>query len=400
MSIKRIYLDYAATTPAAPEVIEAMQPYFRECFGNASSLHDFGFRARRAVETARGTIAEFIGAGPDDIIFTGSGTEANNMAVQGCACAAGGKPVHIITSAIEHSSVYNTCAFLESLGHEVTWLPVDSDGRVNASDCGAAIKDTTVLISVQYANNEIGTIQPIAQIGLIAEKHGIVFHTDAVQAFGRIAINAAQLKITLLSASGHKLYGPKGSGFLYLNRRDASERLRARCFHPVPDTVLRPLMYGGPQEAGLRPSTENVPAIVGLGRAVELARDSMASSVEQERQLRDYAIERLLSAIPGSGLNGHSRERLPNNINIRFVGVSAYELVLLLDRHGIACSSGSACSSQSEKPSHVLSAIGLTAQQAGSCLRLTLGRYTHREDIDYVVEKLPGLIETLKATGT
>jgi cysteine desulfurase len=396
VSIKRIYLDYAATTPAAPEVIDAMQPYLGECFGNASSLHDFGFRARRAVETARGTIADFLGAGPDDIIFTSSGTEANNMALQGCACAAGGKPVHIITSSIEHSSVFNTCAFLESIGHEVTWLPVNSDGRVNAADCEAAIKDTTVLISVQYANNEIGSIQPIAQIAEIAQRCGIVFHTDAVQTFGRIAINAVRLKITLLSASGHKLYGPKGSGFLYVNRRDASERLRARGIDPVPDTILRPLMYGGPQEAGLRPATENVPAIVGLGRAVELARDSMAGSAERERQLRDYAIGRLLAEIPGSALNGHPQERLPNNINIRFEGVSAYELVLLLDRHGIACSSGSACSSQSEKPSHVLTALGLTAEQAAESLRLTLGKYTEKEDIDYVIGNLPKLISTLK----
>ena len=274
--MKPIYLDYAATTPAAPEVIAAMQPYFGENFGNASSLHDFGFRARQGIEGARRTIADFIGATPDDIIFTGSGTEANNMAVQGCVYAAGRVPAHIITSAVEHSSVYNTCMFLESLGHEVTVAPVDSQGMVDAGSIEAAINDRTVLITVQYANNEIGTLQPIAQIGRIAEKHGIVFHTDAVQAFGKIPINAVEQKITLLSAAGHKFYGPKGVGLLYINRRDAALRLTARGIRSVPDTALQPLMYGGPQEAGLRPATENTPGIVGMGMAVELARDSMA----------------------------------------------------------------------------------------------------------------------------
>ncbi len=307
--MKPIYLDYAATTPAAVEVIAAMQPYFGENFGNASSLHDLGFRARQAVETARSTIADFIGAAVDDIFFTSSGTEANNMAVQGCVFAAGRVPAHIITSAVEHSSVYSTCMFMESLGHEVTVVPVDHEGMVDPDAIETAINAGTVLITVQYANNEIGTIQPIARIGEIAEKHGIVFHTDAVQAFGKIPINAARQKITMLSASGHKLYGPKGSGHLYVNRRDAEARFLARGIRPVPDTLLQPLMYGGPQEAGLRPATENVPAIVGLGKAVELARDSMACSAERERQLRDYAIERLLSEIPGAGLNGHSFER-------------------------------------------------------------------------------------------
>jgi cysteine desulfurase len=394
--MKHIYLDYAATTPAAVEVIAAMQPYFGERFGNASSLHDFGFRARQGIETARTTIADFIGGAVDDIIFTGSGTEANNMAVQGCAFAADGRPLHIITSAVEHSSVYNTCAFLESMGYEVTVAPVDHEGVVDPDAIEAAINDRTVLITVQYANNEIGTIQPIARIGAIAEKHSIIFHTDAVQAFGKIPINAARQKITMLSASGHKLYGPKGSGFLYVNRREVETRLHMRGIRPVPDTLLRPLMYGGPQEAGLRPATENTPGIVGLGKAVDLARDIMDISAGRERKLREYAIERLLLEIPGAGLNGHSFERLPNNINVRIEGVNAYELVLLLDRHGIACSSGAACSSQSAKPSRVLAAIGLTAQQASTCLRLTLGRSTEKEDIDYVLEKLPRLIATLK----
>ena len=394
--MKRIYLDYAATTPAAVEVIAAMQPYFGENFGNASSLHDFGFRSRQGIETARRTIADFIDATADDIIFTGSGTEANNMAVQGCVYAAGRLPAHIITSAVEHSSVYSTCMFLESLGHEVTVVPVDSQGLVDADAIEAAINDRTVLITVQYANNEIGTLQPIARIGSIAEKHGIVFHTDAVQAFGKIPINAVEQKITLLSAAGHKFYGPKGTGLVFVNRREAALRLASRGIKTLPDTVLQPLMYGGPQEAGMRPATENTPGIVGLGRAVELARDTMAINAERERKLRDYAIERLLSEIPGSTLNGHRFERLPNNINIRFEGANAYELVLLLDRHGIACSSGAACSSQSSKPSRVLGAIGLTAREAAESLRLTLGKYTEKEDIDYVIAKLPELITALK----
>ena len=395
-AMKPIYLDYAATTPAAPEVIAAMQPYFGEIFGNASSLHDFGFRARQGIETARSTIADFIGAAADDIIFTGSGTESNNIAVQGCVFAAGRVPAHIIISAVEHSSVYSTCTFLESLGHELTVVPVDREGMVDSGAIEAAIKDTTVLISVQYANNEIGTLQPIARIGRIAEKYGIVFHTDAVQAFGKIPINVIEQKITLLSAAGHKFYGPKGAGLLYVNRHETTARLAARGIRTLPDTVLQPLMYGGPQESGLRPATENTPGIVGLGKAVELARDTMAGTAERERKLRDYAIGRLLSEIPGAGLNGHRFERLPNNINIRFENVNAYELVLLLDRHGIACSSGAACSSQSAKPSRVLAAIGLTAQEAAESLRLTLGKYTEKEDIDYVISKLPELITALK----
>ena len=395
-AMKPIYLDYAATTPAAPEVIAAMQPYFGEIFGNASSLHDFGFRARQGIETARSTIADFIGAAADDIIFTGSGTESNNSAVQGCAFAAGRVPAHIIISAVEHSSVYSTCTFLESLGHELTVVPVDREGMVDSGAIEAAIKDTTVLISVQYANNEIGTLQPIARIGRIAEKHGIVFHTDAVQAFGKIPVNAVEQKITLLSAAGHKFYGPKGTGLLYVNRHETTARLSARGIRPVQDTALQPLMYGGPQEAGLRPATENTPGIVGLGKAVELARDTMAATADRERKLRDYAIGRLLSEIPGAALNGHRFERLPNNINLRFEGVSAYELVLLLDRHGIACSSGAACSSQSAKPSRVLAAIGLISKEAAESLRLTLGKYTEKEDIDYVIAKLPELITALK----
>ncbi len=394
--MKRIYLDYAATTPMAPEVLEAMQPYLSADFGNASSLHDFGFRARQGIEAARRIFADFLGAAPGDIIFTGSGTEANNMAVQGCAMAVRGKALHVITTAIEHSSVYSTCAFLESLGHEVTVVPVDAAGMVDADAIEAAIKDTTVLITVQYANNEIGTLQPIARIGEIAEKHNIIFHTDAVQAFGKIPINAAREKITLLSASGHKFYGPKGTGILFVNRSDAVQRLAGRGIRPLPDTTLQPLMYGGPQEAGLRPATENTPGIVGLGRAVELARDTMAAAAERERKLRDYAVERLLAEIPGAAINGHLNSRLPNNINVRFPGVNAYELVLLLDRHGIACSSGAACSSKSAKPSRVLTAIGLTSEQAAESLRLTLGKYTGKEDIDYVIGKLPELISTLK----
>jgi cysteine desulfurase len=394
--MKRIYFDYAATTPAAVEVIAAMQPYLGENFGNASSLHDFGFRARQGIEEARRAIADFIGAAADEIIFTGSGTEANNIAVQGGVFAAGSVPAHIITSAIEHSSVYSTCLFLKSLGHEVTVVPVDHQGIVDPDAIEAAINDRTVLITVQYANNEIGTIQPIARIGRIAQKHGIVFHTDAVQAFGKISINAIEQKITLLSASGHKFYGPKGMGLLFINRRDAALRLTAGGIRSLPDTTLQPLMYGGPQEAGLRPATENTPGIVGLGKAVELARDSMAGSAERERKLRDYAIERLLAEIPGVALNGHRSRRLPNNINVRFEGVNAYELVLLLDRHGIACSSGAACSSQSAKPSRVLAAIGLTAQEAAESLRLALGKYTEKEDIDYVIAKLRELITVLK----
>jgi cysteine desulfurase len=390
--MKKVYLDYASTTPVLPEVFESMKPYFSDQFGNASSLHDFGFRAQVALDAARQRVAKFLGTDKENILFTSGGTESNNLAIQGSVFNLRLPRPHIITSAIEHSSVYNTCRFLEERGCELTVLPVDRNGFISISDVKAAIKDHTALISIHYANNEIGTIQPVHQIGEIADQYNILFHVDAVQAFGKVPIDIYGENISLLSVSAHKIYGPKGVGFLFINQ----SHMRRIVKQSDSGRSLRPLMYGGPHEMGLRPSTENIPGIVGLGTAVELAAATMTQEAERQQQLRDYFIDAVLQSIPGSRLNGARENRLPNNINLCFTGVSSYELMLLLDGEGIACSSGSACSAQSEKPSRVLTAIGLSDADARSSLRFTLGRFTTQSDIDYVVEKLPGAIKRLK----
>ena len=394
--MKKVYLDYASTTPVLPEVFESMRPYFSDQFGNASSLHDFGFRAQVALDEARRRVAQFLGTDKENIVFTSGGTESNNLAIQGSVFNLHLPHPHIITSAIEHSSVYNTCMFLQEQGCEVTILPVDRNGFISIDALKAAVKDNTALISIHYANNEIGTVQPIRQIGEIAAQYNVLFHVDAVQAFGKIPIDVYGENISLLSVSAHKIHGPKGIGFLFIHKSQMGSNKGLQ--RKRPDQVLRPLMYGGPHEMGLRPSTENIPGIVGLGTAVELAAATMAQEAMRQQQLRDYFIDAVLQSIPGTRLNGARENRLPNNINLCFTGVSSYELMLVLDGEGIACSSGSACSAQSEKPSRVLTAIGLSDVDARSSLRFTLGRFTTQSDIDYVVEKLPNAIKRLKSS--
>jgi len=379
--MKRIYMDYAATTPTDPDVLASMLPYFSEIYGNPSSLHAFGQEAKYAVEKARDTIASFIGASADEIVFTSGGTESDNFAVKGVAHARKNKGNHIITSAIEHHAVLETGSFLEKNGFEVTRLPVDEYGLVRAVDVEKAITDKTILISVMHANNEIGTIQPIAEIGAIARKHGIIFHTDAVQTCGHIPINVKDMNIDLLSASGHKLYGPKGVGILYIRK----------------GTRIQPLMQGGDQEKGRRASTLNVPGIVGMGKAVELAGENMSREAERLTILRDRMIHDILSKIKHVRLNGHPVYRLPNNVNVCIEFVEGESLLLNLDMEGIACSTGSACTSSSLEPSHVLLAIGLTHEIAHGSLRFTLGRHTTGEDVDHVLNVLPGIVEKLRA---
>ncbi|MBM4310459.1 MAG: cysteine desulfurase [Deltaproteobacteria bacterium] len=396
--MRRIYLDYAATTPCLPEVVTAMLPYFSEHFGNASSLHAFGFQARKALEKSRATVACLLGCALDDVFFTSSGTESNNMALQGCLSTAAVRPAHMITTVMEHTSAYATCRYLENLGHELTVLSADSEGRIDPAGVEAAIRHNTVLISVQYVNNEIGTVQPIEAIAAVADSAGILLHTDAVQAVGKLPIDMRSQKIDMLSASGHKFYGPKGTGLLCLNRTAAAAKMHARKHLFNGDTLLQPLMHGGKQEAGLRPATENVAGIVGLAKALELAAADMAQESARLEALRDNAIDWLLQAIVGVRLNGPRIGRIANNINICIPGVNGYELMLLLDRYGIACSTGAACSTQSEKPSRVLTAIGLSPLEALESLRLTLGKYIVKDDIDYVIGKLVELISTLKQT--
>ena len=399
--MRRIYLDYAATTPAAPEVIAAMLPYFSELYGNASSLHEFGFEARRAVEAARKTAARFFGCVPEDVVFTGSGTESNNMALQGSLAMAAIRPAHIVTTVMEHSSVYNTCRYLERRGHDMTVLPVDADGRVDPDRVERVLREETVLISVQHANNEIGTVQPLEAIAEIADRRGILFHTDAVQAAGKLPIDMRAQKIDLLSASGHKFYGPKGAGLLCLNRAAIATKLGAKrsLFKASGDGILQPLMYGGPQESGLRPATENVAAIAGLGKAVELAAEALTGESARLERLRDAAIDSLLREVPGARLNGPRQGRLANNINICIPGANGYELMLLLDRSGIASSTGAACSSGSEKPSRVLSAIGLSQKDALCSLRLSLGKSTTEVELDMALGKIRELVCVVKGSS-
>lgn len=395
--MKRIYLDYSASTPVLPEVWEFASGYCLNEYGNPSSLHDFGFQAKKAIEKTRKTVARFIAApSAESILFTGSGTEANNIAIQGIVSNIASKPVHIITAATEHSSVDNVCHFLERQGHEVTFLPVDSTGIVALETVEKNIRTNTVLISIHWANSETGVIQPVRDIGDIALRHNVVFHSDAVQAIGKIPVDVTDAKISLLSSSSHKFYSLKGAGFLYADFADIRLRLMKRGFKTVSDDlVLMPLMYGGYQEMGLRPATENVPAIAAMGKALEIAETDMASESSRQTGLRDYFIDTVLDRIPGTRLNGSRKSRLPNNCNFCFRGVRAYELMLLLDRKGIACSSGSACSSHAEKPSRVLAAMGLSPEEAAGSLRFTLGRYTTKQDIDLAAGEIEGCVGKL-----
>lgn len=378
---KRIYLDNAATTAVRPEVLEAMLPYFTERFGNPSSIYDFASQNKAAVNEAREIIANSIGAQSNEIYFTGSGTEADNWALKGSIDAYREKGNHIITSKIEHHAILHTCEYLEEHGCEVTYIDVDENGIIKLDELKKAIRPTTILISVMFANNEIGTIQPIKEIGQIAKEHGILFHTDAVQAYPTEKIQVDELNIDLLSASGHKIEGPKGIGFLYIRK----------------GLKLRSFIHGGAQERHRRAGTENVPAIVGFGKAVEIAVNTKQQRREREIMLRDYLIDRVLKEIPYVRLNGDRKRRLPNNVNFSFQFVEGESLLIMLDMHGICASSGSACTSGSLDPSHVLLAIGLPHEIAHGSLRLTLSEDTTQEELDFVVDRIKEIVEKLRS---
>ncbi|MDO9572664.1 MAG: cysteine desulfurase NifS [Candidatus Omnitrophota bacterium] len=378
--MKKVYLDYAATTPTDPEVVSAMQPYFFEKFGNPSSLHAYGQEAKKAVEDSRESLAGFINALPEEIIFTSGGTESDNYALFGAAYALEKKGNHIITSVIEHHAISEPAKLLEKKGFKVTYLKVDKDGLVSCDDLKKAITDKTILISVMQANNEIGTLQPITQLGKIAREKGIYFHTDAVQTVGHIPIDVNQLNVDMLSLSAHKFYGPKGVGALYVRKG-----IRI-------DTFLR----GGDQERGRRASTLNTTGIVGLGKAVELCQKQMGVEIKFQSSLRDRLIKEIPAMIPEVRLNGHPAKRLPNNVNFSIKYIEGESMLLSLDMFGIACSTGSACTSSSLEPSHVLLAIGLDHETAHGSLRITLGRWTKEKDIDYLLEKLPQVVQKLR----
>ena len=375
-----IYLDNAATTKTAPEVVEAMLPYFTERYGNPSSVYGFAAANKEVISQQRDVIAQVLGAKGNEIYFTAGGSEADNWALKATAEAYEGKGNHIITTKIEHHAILHTCEYLEKKGYEVTYLDVDEDGVVKLDELKAAIRPTTILISVMYANNEIGTIQPIREIGEIAHEHGILFHTDAVQAFGQVPIHVDECHIDMLSASGHKLNGPKGIGFLYIRT----------------GVKIRSFVHGGGQERKRRAGTENVPGIVGLGAAVKRAADTMAERTGKETELRDYLINRVLDEIPHCRLNGHRTKRLPNNANFSFRFIEGESLLIKLDMKGICGSSGSACTSGSLDPSHVLLAIGLPHEIAHGSLRLTLNEEITKEDIDYVVDSLKEIVGHLR----
>jgi cysteine desulfurase len=379
--VKRVYLDYAATTPVHPNVLKAMIPYLTDAFGNPSSLYSYGGEAKGAIEEARAKVADLIGAQDEEIVFTGSGTEADNFAIKGVAFANESKGNHIITSSIEHHAVTETCKFLERRGFSVTYLPVDEYGLVDPHDVKKAITGKTILISVIHANNEMGTIEPIAEIGKVAKEAGVYFHTDAVQTVGHIPVDANELGVDLLSISAHKLYGPKGVGALYIRK----------------GTKLIPFMHGGEQERRRRASTENVAGIVGLGTAAELARQEMDEEVQRLTRLRNRLIKGLLERIDHVRLNGHPQKRLPNNINVSIDFVEGESMLLNLDLEGICASTGSACSSSSLEPSHVLLAMGLAHEQAHGSLRFTLGKWTTEEEIGQVLEVLPRIVAKLRA---
>lgn len=378
---KRIYADNAATTKVAPEVVDAMLPYFTETYGNPSSIYNEGRTARVAVEKAREQVANAIGASPKEIYFTGSGSEADNWALRSTARALSKKGNHIITSAVEHHAVLHTCQDLEKQGFEVTYLPVDKYGMVSPDDVKAAIKDTTIMISIMFANNEIGTIMPIAEIGKIAKEAGVVFHTDAVQAVGNVEIDVKSMNIDMLSLTAHKFHGPKGCGALYVRQ----------------GVKLMSFITGGAQERMRRAGTENVPGIVGLGKAIELATANIKEKQEKLTALRDRYIKKVLETVPYSRLNGHPTERLAGNANISFEYIEGEGLLLSLDMKGIAASSGSACTSGSLDPSHVLLAIGLKHEQAHGSLRTSFGEDTTVEDIDYMVDAIAEIVARLRS---
>lgn len=375
---RQIYMDHSATTPVDPEVLEAMLPYFSEKFGNPSSLYTVGREARRAIEESRQKIADLIGAKKEEIIFTGSGTESDNLAIKGAAYKNRKKGDHIITSSIEHHAVLHTCKYLEAQGFKITYLPVSREGLVNPADVERAITTNTILITIMHANNEIGTIQPIEEIGKIAKEKNIPFHTDAVQTAGKIPISVDALGVDMLSMSAHKIYGPKGVGALYLRK----------------GVHIEPQLHGGGHERNMRSSTENVPGIIGFAKAAEFAKERLPENTKITN-LRDSLINGALG-IKESYLNGHPTKRLPNNANFRFSYIEGESMILNLDMKGIAASTGSACSSTSLEPSHVLLAIGLRPEEAHGSLRLTLGHENTQEEVDYVVSELSGIVKKLR----
>lgn len=377
---KFLYLDNAATTKTAPEVLEAMLPYFTEKFGNPSSVYTFAAGNKEVVDVQRDRIATTLGAKSNEIYFTAGGSEADNWALKATAEAYRDKGNHIITTKIEHHAILHTAQYLEKNGYEVTYLDVDEDGKMRLEDLKKAIRPETILISVMFANNEIGTIEPIKEIGQIAHERGILFHTDAVQAYGQLPINVDECQIDMLSASGHKLNGPKGIGFLYIRK----------------GVKIRSFIHGGAQERKRRAGTENVPGIVGMGTAAKRAADTREERTANEVEVRDYLIDRVLKEIPYSRLNGHRTDRLPNNANFSFRFIEGESLLIMLDGKGICASSGSACTSGSLDPSHVLLAIGLPHEIAHGSLRLTINEEITKEDIDYVVENLKAIIERLR----
>ncbi len=384
---KYIYLDYAATTPMDPRVIEVINEHFKETYGNASSLHSLGQRSRLVLENSREIVASLINANKIDIYFTSSGTESDNLAIKGVALKNKERGNHIITSSIEHHAVENPCLELEKQGYKITFLPVDKYGTINLDDLENAITKKTILISIMFANNEIGTIEPIKEIGEIAKKNDVIFHTDAVQAFGKVPIDVNRLNIDLLSASSHKLYGPKGVGMLYIRNSGKREGW---------GKYIVPIMHGGGHEKKMRPSTENIPGIAGFAKAVEIAKAEMAQEAERLTKLRDKIIKWVLNNIEDSYLNGHPTKRLPNNVNLGIKYVEGESILLSLDMEGIGASTGSACSSKSLEASHVLLAIGLKPEDAHGSLRITLGKFTTEEEVNYFLEKLPPIIERLR----
>ena len=378
---KMIYLDNAATTKTAPEVVQAMLPYFSEYYGNPSSIYDFAGKSKEAITKGREQIAEVLGAKKEEIYFTAGGSESDNWALKATFEAYKAKGNHIITTKIEHHAILHTCQYLESRGYEVTYLDVDENGVVKLDELEKAIRPDTILISVMFANNEIGTIEPIKEIGEIAKKHGILFHTDAVQAFCHVPINVDECHIDMLSSSAHKLNGPKGTGFLYIRTG-----LKTRSF-----------IHGGAQERKRRGGTENTAGIVGFGKAVEIAMATMEERTAKEKAMRDHLIERVLKEIPFARLNGHPSQRLSNNANFAFQFIEGESMLIMLDMEGICGSSGSACTSGSLDPSHVLLAIGLPHEKAHGSLRLTLSEEITKEDVDFVVEQIKAIVDRLRS---
>jgi cysteine desulfurase len=390
--MNRVYLDYNATTPVDPQVLEAMLPYFSVDFANASSIHTPGQRARAAVETAREQVAALIGARPQEIVFTSGGTESDNHAIFGVINSLVAQPIlavhssspatpHIITTTIEHEAVLNACQAAEKQGVSVTYLPVDREGRIDPESVRQAIRPETVFITIMHANNELGTVQPLEEISRIAKEHKIYFHTDAVQSAGKIPIDVNALNVDLLSLSGHKLYAPKGVGTLYIRS----------------GTRVSQLLYGGHHQRGARPGTENVAGIVGLGKAGEIARNSLSSGAQRVSALRDQLERGLLDRVPQIRVNGGNAPRTPNTTNIQFAGIDGEALVIALDLKGLSCSVGAACSSGAVEPSHVLTAIGLSQEEAKSSLRFSLGRHTTQSEIDFALEVVPATVAQLRA---